>query len=281
LKGKKENLVKKHADLEFLGLGLLLLIVAIILPTETETCSTTAFGPSCIQTIYTYNGVSAPTAKAILFVIAALCIAGGVILLVLRNLKQSKISTGQSTATITSTPPTRSTALTSSPPSTHPTASVPIDKADRRKYRTTILVVVGSFVLILVIIIGVAIINQAQTTATFHQEVTTGPHITSIEVGTGISNSGLQQQGETFQAGNPSCISLNVHNGSSPGYIDAVLSQGNTTVFSGSVVRGLSPYWQGPFWICSQYNILNPGVYQWVVNYNGSAEASITFQVTP
>jgi hypothetical protein len=289
---KKENLMRKRADLEFLGLGLLLLIVAIILPTETETCSNIGFGPSCIQTIYTYDGVSASTAKAVLYVVAALCIACGVILLVLHNLKQNKISTGESTATNTSTKkisteqtsatiattlPVRNNVLAPAPSFPRPTASIPIDKAVRHRRRTMFLVIVGIFILILMIIIGAVIINQAQTGSTFHQEVTTGPHITSIEVGTGIS--GLQQQEETLQAGNPSCISFTVHNGSSVGYIDADLLQGSNTVFSGSVIRGMSPYFQGNLSICSQYNILNNGVYQWVVNYNGSAEASITFQV--
>lgn len=44
--------MKKRADLELLVLGVFVLVLAIIIPTETEACSNTSFGPSCIQTIY-------------------------------------------------------------------------------------------------------------------------------------------------------------------------------------------------------------------------------------
>lgn len=84
--------MKKRADLELLVLGLLVLVVAIVIPTETEACSNNGFGQFCTQTIYTYDGVSAPTAKAILFVVAALCIAGGVIFFILRNKRPNKSS---------------------------------------------------------------------------------------------------------------------------------------------------------------------------------------------
>lgn len=283
--------MKKRADLELLVLGIIVLVVAIIIPTETEACTNTGFGSSCIQTIYTYDGVSAPTAKAVLYVVAALCIAGGIILLILRNLKQSKIPIGQRAATITSAPITQNTHPAPVPPgpvirSHAPPSSLPsspgtsLEKAARAKRRTLFLVILGSIILV-VVITGVWVSLEAHSSPTgFQQSVTTGPHITNIEVGTGVPNSGsVQGQGATFTAGSPSCISFNVQNGNSPADIDAVLTQGNTTVFSGSVVQGLSPNWQGPFWICSQYNILNDGVYQWVVNYNGSPEASITFQI--
>lgn len=283
--------MKKRADLELLVLGIIVLIVAIIIPTETEACTNTGFGPSCIQTIYTYDGVSASTAKAVLYVVAALCIAGGIILLILRNLKQSKTPTGQRAATITSAPITQNTHPAPIPPgpvirSHAPPSSLPsspgtsLEKAARAKRRTLFLVILGSIILV-VVITGVWVSLEAHSSPSgFQQSVTTGSHITSIEVGTGISNSGLQGQGATFTAGSPSCISFTINNGSSMGYISAVLSQGSTTVFSGSVPGGeVSPYYQGNLWICSQYNILNDGVYQWVVNYNGSPEASITFQI--
>jgi hypothetical protein len=288
--------MKKRADLELFALGLLLLVVAIVIPTETETCSTNGFGQFCTQTIYTYDGVSAQTAKVLLFVVAALCLAGGAILLILRNTRPTGMSTGQHTASMTASPPGRNSSPTPAPSggatesstsSTPPSsplapAGVPLEAAapPKQKRHTKLLVSVGSAIVLLALI-GVWIGAQAQAPSTaFQQEVTTGSHITSIEVGTGILNSGLVQgQADTFQAGKPSCISVTVHNGSSPGYIDAVLFQGSNTFFSGSVIRGLNPYWQGPFYICSSNNVLDSGVYKWVVNYNGSAEASITFQV--
>jgi hypothetical protein len=271
--------MKKRADLELFALGLLVLVVAIIIPTVTESCSNNGFGQFCTQTIYTYDGVSASTAKAILFVVAALCIAGGVILLILRNKSQKRLSTGQSLSTITVTPPVRNDVPASTPSPQRSNAGMPLEGATRPKRRTRLLVIVGSIILVLAIA-GVWIGLGAQTSSSgFQQDATIGSHITSITVGTAIGNSGLQGQGETFQGGSPSCISLTVHNDSSPAYIDAVLFQGNNTFFSGSVVHGLLPYYQGNLWICSSYNVLDPGVYKWVVNFNGSAEASITFQI--
>lgn len=271
--------MKKRADLELFALGLLLLVVAIIIPTETESCSNNGFGQLCIQTIYTYDGVSATTAKAILFVVAALCIAGGVALLILRNNGQKRLPTGQSPATITAPPPVRNDVPAPTPFPQRPNAGSPLAGVARPKRRTRFLVIVGSIILVLVVA-GIWIGVEAQTSSGgFQQDVTTGPHITSIAVGTAIGNSGLVGQGETFQGGSPSCISFNVHNDSSLGYIDAVLFQGNNTLFSGSVVRGLLSNYQGSLWICSTYNVLDPGVYKWIVNYNGSAEASITFQI--
>jgi hypothetical protein len=240
-----------------------------------------------------------------------------VIVFILRNNRQKRIPTGQGTATITSTPSTGDTShhdtsyiteqsaatITSTPlawndnPASVPpglatrsstpssslssTTGASLEEAarPRPKRRMMLLVSVGSSILILVVI-GAWIITQAQASSstTFQQAVTTGSHVTSIEVGKEIDNYGLiQGQTDTFHPYEQSCISFNVNNGSSPGYIDAVLFQGNNTFFSSSVIRGLNPHWQGPFYKCS--NVGDPGVYKWVVNFNGSSEASITFQV--
>jgi hypothetical protein len=295
--------MRKRADLELFGLGLLLIVVAIVIPTETEACSNNGFGQFCTQTIYTYDGVSASTAKGILFVVAALCIAGGVILLVLRNKSQKRIPTGpgQSATPITSTPPVWNDAPAPAPYSPRPpisptpfvwndvpapvpsfprsTAGVPFEEAARPKRRTMLMVSVGSIILVLAVI-GVAI-TQAQTpsTTTFQQEVTTGSHIASIEVGTGLLNSGLiQGQTDTFHPLQQSCISFKVYTGSSYGNVDVVIFKGSDTFFSGPVEDNIYPGFQGlPLHECS--NVGDTGVYKWVVNYNGSAEASITFQV--
>jgi len=271
--------MKKRADLELFALGLLVFVVAIIIPTVTESCSNNGSGQFCIQTIYTYDGVSATTAKAILFVVAALCIAGGVILLILRNKSQQRFPTGQSPATITATPLVRNDVPASTPSFQRSNAGLPLAGAARPKRLTRFLVIAGSIILVLVVA-GIWIGVEAKPSSSgFQQDVTTGPHITSIAVGTAYGNSGLVGQGETFQGGSLSCISFNVHNDNSPGDIDAVLFQGNDTLFSGSVIRGLLPNYQGNLWICSSYNVLDPGIYKWVVNYDGSAEASITFQI--
>ena len=71
----------KHTGLNYLIFGILLAGGAVILPTATETCSDSGFGQSCVQTVYTYFGLSAPTAKVLLGIVAVLLIVGGVYVL--------------------------------------------------------------------------------------------------------------------------------------------------------------------------------------------------------
>jgi pentapeptide repeat protein len=74
--------------LQTLGLGVLLVIVGIALPAQTEQCSTNGFGQYCIETVYTYNGVSAPVCKGFLIVVGILCFVVAGFLLVSRNTQE-------------------------------------------------------------------------------------------------------------------------------------------------------------------------------------------------
>jgi hypothetical protein len=74
--------------LQTLGLGVLLVIVGIALPAQTEQCTTGGFGQYCIETVYTYNGVSAPVVKGLLIVAGILCVVVVGFLLVSRNTQQ-------------------------------------------------------------------------------------------------------------------------------------------------------------------------------------------------
>jgi predicted RNA-binding Zn-ribbon protein involved in translation (DUF1610 family) len=77
-----------RTDLQTLGLGVLLVIVGIALPAQTEQCTTEYIGQYCIETVYTYNGVSAPVVKGLLIVAGILCVVVVGFLLVSRNTQQ-------------------------------------------------------------------------------------------------------------------------------------------------------------------------------------------------
>ena len=80
--------MKDRTDLQLLVLGVFLFIGGILLPTQSERCTTDALGQYCIETIYTYNGLSAPVAKGILIVVAILCIVGAGFLYARRSRQQ-------------------------------------------------------------------------------------------------------------------------------------------------------------------------------------------------
>lgn len=70
----------KRSDWQTIGGGLIALILAIILPTQTSMCTTDSVTGQqfCQTTIYTYDGVSASTAKIILFIIGFAILAWGI-----------------------------------------------------------------------------------------------------------------------------------------------------------------------------------------------------------
>ncbi len=71
----------KHSAIKYIIFGVLLAGGALILPTETQDCYGGGFSQYCIQTVYTYFGLSAPTAKILLGILAVLLIALGLYLL--------------------------------------------------------------------------------------------------------------------------------------------------------------------------------------------------------
>lgn len=75
--------------LQTIGLGVLLVIVGIALPAQTEQCTTDSFGQYCIETVYTYNGISAPVCKGILIVVGILCVVVAGVLFANRNTEQN------------------------------------------------------------------------------------------------------------------------------------------------------------------------------------------------
>lgn len=77
-----------RTSLQTLGLGVLLVIVGIALPAQTEQCTTGNFGQYCIETVYTYNGLDAPVCKGILIVVGILCVVAAGFLYANRNAQQ-------------------------------------------------------------------------------------------------------------------------------------------------------------------------------------------------
>lgn len=152
----------------------------------------------------------------------------------------------------------------------------PVHRRPGRKFWA----IVGSLILI-VLLIGVWSTWASQnSSATFQQEVTDGTNIQNLQVGTAISDTGyaLLGQTDTFHSGDQSCIFFKVYTNSSSGNVDVVLYQGNNQFFAGPVEENILRGLEGlPLYKCS--NVGDPGIYKWVVNYNGSAQASITFQV--
>lgn len=75
--------------LQALGVGAMLVVGGIILPSQTEQCTTGGFGQYCIETVYTYNGISAPVCKGILIVVGILCVVVAGVLFANRNTEQN------------------------------------------------------------------------------------------------------------------------------------------------------------------------------------------------
>jgi hypothetical protein len=155
------------------------------------------------------------------------------------------------------------------------------------------LVIGGSLIVILAIIVGSIVALElpsgpsshgttnnpssnttaSSTPSNFHQEVTTGQHITSIQVGTGIDITSGSVRGErdTFHVGDIACVVFTFTDLSSG--IDVKLFEGTDLHDLGAINSARATY-NG---ICRSVQL--PGIDKWEVDYNGTPEASITFQV--
>ncbi len=133
-----------------------------------------------------------------------------------------------------------------------------------------------AFALLVAVTIGVLTHNAAQSTG-FQQQVTTGPHITSIQVGTGVDPESGSVQGatDTFHTGDMVYVVFTVSNGGLENTFNIRLyDNANDVVYSdmySSAERA------------AQFNsatvVTQAGIYKWEIDYNGTSEASITFQV--
>jgi serine/threonine protein kinase len=181
-------------------------------------------------------------------------------------------------------------------PSAHVTmtgtpASAPPAKETTRPKRRNVrpLVIVGSLILILAIIAGgIFALNfsPASTSSTpsssptpfsFHQEVTTGPHITSIHVGTGVdpTSGNIQGETDTFHIGDTVHLVFSAP-GSNNDHLTVTLfhnsSQEEKIDYPSSIFKARTGY-------TDPFIVAETGIYKWEVDFNGTPEASITFQV--
>ncbi len=116
-------------------------------------------------------------------------------------------------------------------------------------------------------------------TASFQQEVKTSQFISGIRVGLGIdiASSAILDETDTFKAGNTVFVvfTLGLADPLAALELDLIRSDGHEEEQSIVRTKASNVFWgSAPLAPTAQ-----TGVYQWVVYYIGSAEASITFQV--
>lgn len=133
-------------------------------------------------------------------------------------------------------------------------------------------IIIGSLAVLLLVAIVAGAWNLFFA---FHQQVIlTGPHVNSIYVGTGLSDSGgITGETDTFKLGTEVVLVFTATgNGNALGV--RLLQKDDVTLVSHSPPLGTSiGYWD-------QYSTFpDTGTYKWVIDYDGTIEASITFQV--
>jgi serine/threonine protein kinase len=154
----------------------------------------------------------------------------------------------------------------------------PVKETVRPKRRGRPLVITVSLILILAVIAG-GIVALTYFNS-FHQEVTTGPDITSIQVGTGIDPSSgiVQGQTDTFHSGDTVYLTFSIANQDASREILSALDDKLFYNKSLYYVGATSPTEVATIFVDSEI-VRNTGPYKWEVDYNGDPEASITFQV--
>jgi hypothetical protein len=154
----------------------------------------------------------------------------------------------------------------------------PPDPAPKNRRLPTLLGIAGGIlaVLILVVIITSIIARQSQNSGP--QQITTGKHITKIQTGTGFDQKSAQVQGQSgsFRANQAVYVVFTVVNQDPKAQVVVKLFAGSTLQNTSDTLNpdvGTSVY--------SDLAIINQsGSYRWEVDYNGAAEASITFNVS-
>ncbi len=130
--------------------------------------------------------------------------------------------------------------------------------------------------LLVAVTIGVLAHNAAQSTG-FQQQVTTGPHITSIQVGTGVNLQSGSVQGatDTFHTGDTVYVVFTVSNGGLENTFNIRLYDNTNDVVYSDMYSSA----EGAAQFNSATVVTQAGIYKWEIDYNGTPEASITFQV--
>ncbi len=156
-----------------------------------------------------------------------------------------------------------------SPYSTPPGSSYRRQRARRRG------MLFGALGLIVVCIVGIVVV--ANVVGKFKQEVTTGPHITNIQVGTGIDEHTGEIKGatDTFHTGEKVYVAFTVVTQDPKAHVVLYLYANGTLEATDSVPLDPDATHYGDSVV-----VRNTGEHKVEVVYNGAAEASITFHVT-
>ncbi len=131
-----------------------------------------------------------------------------------------------------------------------------------------------------------AVHSQNQQAVHFIQAIKTGHHIISIAVGTGFvggafgsdpnsSTGAIVGKNDTFHVGNDVVLVANLSDQIVP-HITDTLSGGKV---GSKGTGGISSGGSSPYYYHNWAQVLATGIYTWTLSYNGTSEASITFQV--
>jgi hypothetical protein len=138
---------------------------------------------------------------------------------------------------------------------------------------------IGALLAIVMIVVAVfAILIRIQTGGSAQQPTTTGPHITKIQTGTGFDQSRSLVLGETqnFKAGQAVYVVFTVVNQDPNAQVILKLFAGSTLEAASTALTpdvGTNVY-------ANEAVVQRTGGHHWEVDYNGHAEATISFNVS-
>ncbi len=149
-------------------------------------------------------------------------------------------------------------------------------------HRRRLFSILGGLGILLTILLIAAIVIplflHSQSEGSGPQRVTTGPHITRIQTGTGFDQKKARVLGETsnFSTGQVVYVVFTVVNKDPHAQVVLHLFQGTTRKLTSAPLNpevGTNVY--------ASYALLHhTGQYRWEADYNGVAEASITFSLS-
>jgi serine/threonine protein kinase len=181
-------------------------------------------------------------------------------------------------ATVVAQPAQTSAATLPIAPASAPTAK---RAAQPRRRRTRLWVIAGSLILLLAILAGsIAALHLLSAPSANSQQpgITTGAHITSIQVGTSfdVAHNSLQGASAIFHVDDTVFVVFNVSNIILTARIDITLSENENTIYRAYIYVSASD----PEPIRDYYPAISvPDIYQWQLSYDSTPEASLTFQV--
>jgi hypothetical protein len=138
--------------------------------------------------------------------------------------------------------------------------------------------IAAALAVLIVIAVGLASLLTGQTTNPGPQQVKTGPHIIKLQTGAGFDQQKARVQSEsgTFNVGQPVFVVFTVVNQNPNAKIVLKLFSGSTLKLTSAPLNpevGTTVY-------ANDAIVHQAGQYHWEIDYNGVAEASISFTVS-